>query len=181
MTIKDQTAAARAISVPAGLVFRKPTRQDGYSIYKLIKQCPPLDLNSTYTYLLLSEHFADSCIIAELDNEIVGYISAYIHPDKNDVLFVWQVAVHSKARGYGLGTTMLQELFKRSSMANIRFVETTVGPENKASRKMFARFAEGFGASVKEREYFESDLFGPQNHEDENLLRIGPVGETHAA
>src|SRR5699024_6622856 len=85
-----------------GHVLRQPTRHDGYAIQQLISQCPPLDLNSVYTYLLLGEHFTRTCVVAEAAEGIDGFISAYVHPQQSDTLFVWQVAVHERARGLGL-------------------------------------------------------------------------------
>lgn len=155
--------------------FRMPTKQDGLAIHQLIKQCPPLDLNSVYTYLLLCEHFPQTCVVAEVDGQLRGFVSAYIHPSHADVLFVWQVAVHEKARGMGLGQSMLQALLKRSSTRQVRFVETTVGPDNVPSRRMFQAVAKSCDAGIQESNLFESELFGPGGHDDECLLRIGPI------
>jgi hypothetical protein len=78
--------------------MRLPTRKDGAAIHHLISECPPLDLNSLYAYLLLGEHFSDTCVLAEsAGGRINGFISAYVIPTRPDVLFVWQVAVHAIA------------------------------------------------------------------------------------
>ena len=76
--------------------MRPPSRKDGAALHRLISECPPLDLNSLYAYLLLAEHFSDTCVLAEsAGGRIDGFISAYVLPDRPDVLFVWQVAVHA--------------------------------------------------------------------------------------
>lgn len=155
--------------------LRVPTKQDGQAIHQLIKQCPPLDLNSVYTYLLLCEHFQQTCVVAEVDDQLCGFVSAYLHPQHSDVLFVWQVAVHERARGMGLGQRMLKSVLSRPSTRDVRFLETTVGPDNVASRRMFHAVADDCQASVHERALFESALFGPDGHDDECLLRIGPI------
>lgn len=155
--------------------LRVPTRQDGQAIHQLIKQCPPLDLNSVYTYLLLCEHFQQTCVVAEIDGELCGFVSAYIHPDRSDVLFVWQVAVHEQARGTGLGRSMLQALLGRPSTVAVRYLETTVGPDNVPSRRMFQALAASCDARIEESPLFESELFGSGNHDDERLLHIGPL------
>lgn len=155
-------------------VLRAPTKADAFAIHGLIKQCPPLDLNSIYTYLLLSEHFAQTCVIAESSTEPDGFISAYIPPHKPDVLFIWQVAVHQRARGRSLGRRMLIELLKRPQVRHIKFIETTVGPDNAASRGMFAGLARQLHTDVSESSFFDSHLFGDSGHEDERLIRLGP-------
>lgn len=155
-------------------LLRAPCKTDGYAIYQLIAKCPPLDLNSVYAYLLLCEHFSNTCVVAQSAHGLDGFISAYIHPTRQDVLFVWQVAVHERARGQGLGRKMLQNLLQRPELANVNFIETTVGPDNIASRSMFGSLARKLKANVNESDLFEKSLFGPEAHEDEKLIRIGP-------
>ena len=157
------------------VTLRQPVKQDGHEIHQLIKQCPPLDLNSVYTYLLLCEHFSQTSVVADVDGYIGGFVSAYLRPDCPDVLFVWQVAVHEKARGMGLGQHMLQSLLKRPSARAVRYLETTVGPDNVPSRRMFQALAADCGAQVNESALFDSELFGSEGHDDERLLRIGPI------
>lgn len=158
-----------------GTTLRHPNKADAFAIHSLIKQCPPLDLNSIYTYLLLSEHFSQSCVVVEGDQGLDGYISAYIPPAKPEVLFIWQVAVHERARGRSLGRRMLLELLGRPHLAHIQFIETTVGPDNAASRRMFSGLAQKLRAEVSESALFDSHLFGDSGHDDERLIRIGPL------
>src|SRR3546814_263259 len=81
---------------------RMPHKTDASGIHRLISECPPLDLNSVYTYLLLSEHFSRACIVAGRGDTLDGFVSAYLPPERPGTLFVWQVAVHARARGQGL-------------------------------------------------------------------------------
>lgn len=155
--------------------LRPPRKADAFFIHRLIEQCPPLDLNSIYTYLLLSEHYFQTCVVADGPDGLDGYISAYIPPNKPDVLFVWQVAVHERTRGQGLGRRMLLELLGRPHLASVRFIETTVGPDNAASRGMFSGLAQKLHVEVTESALFDSDLFGDSGHDDERLIRIGPL------
>ncbi len=137
-------------------------------------QCPPLDLNSVYLYLLLTEHFSATCIMAEDAQGVLGMVSAYQPPGRADVLFVWQVAVHPRARGQRLGLQMLQRLLARPPLRTMQWIETTVGPGNRASRRLFARLAERLDAPLGEVALFDAALFGTDAHESEPLLRIGP-------
>ncbi|MEO7170661.1 MAG: hypothetical protein ABIY39_09830, partial [Sphingomonas sp.] len=74
----------------AALKFRLPRAGDGPRIAALIAASPPLDTNSTYCNLLQCSDFADTCIVAERGDAIVGWISAYRPPSAPDRLFVWQ-------------------------------------------------------------------------------------------
>jgi L-2,4-diaminobutyric acid acetyltransferase len=138
--------------------MRLPTRKDGAAIHHL-----------------LGEHFSDTCVLAEsAGGRINGFISAYVIPTRPDVLFVWQVAVHARARGHRLGRAMLRELLQRKGLEHVRYLETTVGPDNQASRRSFTGLAGELGAHVSEQPFFDRQLFGGADHDDEMLLRIGP-------
>lgn len=154
--------------------LRVPEPHDAAAIHRLIAECPPLDLNSLYAYLLLSEHFRDTCVFARDADGALGFLSAYRPPRREDVLFVWQVAVHARARGKGLGRRMLNALLCRPHLQSITHIETTVSPDNRASRAMFAGLARELGASLAERPFFDRHLFAGHGHDDEPLLRIGP-------
>lgn len=156
--------------------MRVPDKADAHAIHHLIAESPPLDLNSVYTYLLLGEHFSRTCVLAQAGDRAQGFVSAYVPPARPDVLFIWQVAVHRRARGKGLGRLMLQELLERANLNTVRYIETTVGPDNLASRRMFTKLARALRAPIRETPLFGRRLFGPQGHDDEPLLRIGPFG-----
>jgi L-2,4-diaminobutyric acid acetyltransferase len=155
--------------------LRQPRLSDGAAIHRLITECPPLDVNSVYAYLLLCEHFRDTCVVAEsAGGSIDGFISAYVPPAAQEHLFIWQVAVHTRARGRRLARTMLHHLLARPALAHLRHIETTVGPDNHASRSTFTGLAADLGAHIAEQPFFGKQLFGGAAHDDEMLLKIGP-------
>jgi L-2,4-diaminobutyric acid acetyltransferase len=159
-------------------LLRAPVAADAAQVHKLVAACKPLDLNSTYAYLLLCHHFSDTCVVARAGKDIVGFISGYRLPVRPDTFFVWQVAVHPEMRGARLGVQMLQDLLQRESTAAVRFMETTVSPSNEASRRMFQRFADSAGAPINEQMLFDRSAFGDEEHEEEVLLKIGPLTRT---
>jgi L-2,4-diaminobutyric acid acetyltransferase len=156
-------------------MLRKPTGEDGFQLYELIRRSPPLDTNSVYCYALIGKHFADTSMVAELDGDIVGFISAYIPPGREDTIFIWQVAVDEKARGHGLAKLMLFSLLERPECGKVHYLETTVSPSNTASRRLFERLASENGVEVEESEFLAEEDFGDQQHESEPLLRVGPL------
>lgn len=174
LTFLPDHPAVGGDSQQAAPTLRAPQKHDAAAIHGLVSQCEPLDLNSLYTYLLLSEHFHGTCVIAQGIGGAEGFVSAYIPPGRPDVLFVWQVAVHKSARGKGLARTMLDEILRRPGMSAIQYIETTVGPDNHASRNLFASMARSLGADLCETPLFGGDLFGMHVHDDEPLIRIGP-------
>lgn len=155
------------------LSFRKPKIEDGIAIYTLIKQSPPLDLNSSYLYFLQATHFADTCLVAEMDGEIVGFVSAYFRPDSDDSLFIWQIAVSEKARGKGLGKQLIFNLIRnQTSRPIVRDVCCTISPSNQASQHLFKSFAEQHGLIIEKTPFLKEAHFGTEAHEEEDLYTL---------
>lgn len=156
------------------IVYRKPSLGEGKDVHGLISDCGPLDVNSAYAYMLLCAHFADTCVVAEEQGRLVGFVSAYRKPADPDVLFVWQVAVSPAARGRGVGSGMLCEVLARASCSSVTEIETTIGPSNRASWALFESLANKLGAAMSRETFFQEEDFGDEKHEAETLLRIGP-------
>jgi len=155
--------------------FRVPTAYDAHGVAALIAACPPLDPNSLYCNLLQCTHFARTCVLAERDGAIEGWISAYRPPGDSSTLFVWQVAVHEDARGSGLGIAMLDGLLGRADLSGVRRLSTTVTPSNDASRRMFAKFAAHRSAELQVEPWFDGAAHFGGSHESEELISIGPL------
>ncbi|MFA9560097.1 diaminobutyrate acetyltransferase [Evansella sp. AB-rgal1] len=156
--------------------FSKPTAKDGSSMWELVKEST-LDLNSPYKYIMMSEYFSDTCIVAKENDHLVGFITAFILPEKQDVLFIWQVGVHSSQRGKGIASRMLNELLSRNERKNIRFVEATVTPTNIASQSLFQRLARDHSTECIVDECFPADFFPGNGHEAELTYRVGPFSK----
>jgi L-2,4-diaminobutyric acid acetyltransferase len=91
-------------------------------------------------------------------------------------LFIWQVAVHERARGQRLATRMMEEIVDRDVCRQVRFLETTIEPDNAASWKAFEKFAEARNAPSDQSLLFSRERHFAGTHGDEVLLRIGPFG-----
>ena len=159
----------------AALRLRPPVGEDGPAVTRLVADCPPLDPNSSYCNLLQCDHFADTCVVAEIAGRMVGWISAYRPPSEPDEIFVWQVAVHPSARGQGLGGRMLAELMRRPRVRDAARLTTTVTEDNQASMAMFAGFARRHGMQVSRTLKFDRDRHFDGRHDAEWQLSIGPL------
>jgi L-2,4-diaminobutyric acid acetyltransferase len=153
--------------------IRKPQANDGYDIHQLIANSPPLDLNSIYSYYLLSVHFRDSCVVAESQGKVIGFLSAYCLPQEPQTLFVWQVVVNRLLRGKKVAWRMLESLLQRFERGELEQVAATVNPSNSASRGLFERLATEQGSMLEEEIFLKATAFGPgSGHESEILLRV---------
>ena len=170
------------------IALQRPQGGDGAAVWALIRDAGGLDVNSAYCYMLLCDHFRDTCVIARKGTRAVGFVSAYEKPRERSgadgstrgrTLFVWQIAVASDERGNGVGGRLLQTLVERCSDQFKDeagwYVEATVGPSNEASRALFHRLARSCGVALVESDGYRSDSF-PEGleHDDERLLTLGP-------
>lgn len=152
--------------------LRKPRRDDGAAIWSLIRACAPLDENSMYCNLIQCDHFAETCIVAEMDGEVVGWVSGYIVPNDPQTLFIWQVAVSETARGQGLGRRMLNGLLARGVCASVRQIQTTITHDNAASWALFAGFAARADGDLASAPHFDRDAHFDGQHSTEHMVTI---------
>ena len=152
-------------------LLRKPDATDGAEIWELVKACKPLDENSMYCNLVQADHFRDTCVVAELNGEIVGWISGHMIPAKEE-LFVWQVAVGPKARGLGLGRKMLLELVNRDECEGATHLKTTITEDNDASWGLFRSFARHVGGDLSDEPHFESEEHFGGKHDTEHMVTV---------
>ncbi|MCY9513823.1 diaminobutyrate acetyltransferase [Paenibacillus apiarius] len=160
-------------SIPCTL--RKARVADGKQIWKLVEESGTLDVNSAYCYIMLCEYFSDTCIVAECNRNIIGFVSAILPPETPETLFVWQITVQDAYRGRGIAETLLQKLYDEACREQVRFMETTITPSNTPSQRLFAKMATAWKSALVTEEGFSSHLFPEGAHESEKLIRIGPL------
>ncbi|MPY87445.1 MAG: diaminobutyrate acetyltransferase [Luteitalea sp.] len=168
------TRADATLTLPQ-VTYRPPRLADAVRVHALVDACKPLDVNSRYAYMLLCTHFAATSAIAEQGRDVVGFVSGYLEPSARAVLFIWQVAVSPSTRGRGVGKRLLQEVLNRPACRDVQYLETTITPSNEASWVLFRSVARDRHADYRQSAWFRSEDFGSEDHEEEVLLRIGPL------
>lgn len=154
------------------VTFRSPLPTEGKEVFKLVKSCPPLDLNSMYSYLLLCSHHANTCMVALEGEKIVGFVSGYLPPQSPETLFVWQVAVDESVRGRGLALEMISKLLGGQCCKDVQNIETTITEANKASWGLFESLANKLNSKLKRELAFDEDLHFGGSHVSEYLVTI---------
>ena len=138
-----------------------PTRGDGAAVWRLFRDCRGLDLNSSYAYVLLCDHFGATSAVARATasqrgpGPLAGAALGFRPPHQQDTLFIWQIGVHPDARGAGLGSALLAQVVDGVSEA------------------LFLGFAAALDAPAVFQDGYSRDDF-PDAHAPERLLRIGP-------
>ena len=178
------TRTWKLIETSKGTVrLRRPVKTDGTDVQALIARCAPLDQNSLYMNLIQCDHFADTCVIAEQGDQLLGWISAHVPPGREDTIFVWQVAVDSRARGMGLGRRMLEALLERPACEDVTRLETTITADNRGSWALFRGLAKRMDGELSHRPHYQSDKHFDGEHSTEHLVSIelGAEAERSAA
>lgn len=156
------------------IIIKNPVKSNAKQIYSLAKKTKILDVNSEYLYLLQTTHFKDTCCVAQIDDEVFGFVSGYIHPQHSDIFFVWQVGVDNTLRGKNIAGQMIAYLLETKFLKGIKYIHTTISPSNKASQRVFQKLATKLNTTIKEEPMFEIKDFH-NAHEDEMLYTIGPL------
>lgn len=152
--------------------LRRPTLEDGATLWHLAAETRVLDENSPYAYLMWCEHFAATSVVAEVDGEPAGFVLGFRPPERPSVLFVWQVGVSDRCRGLGIASRMLDELAARDP--GVTALEATVTPSNAPSQGLFRAFARRRACACREAPHLEARHFPGGEHEPETLFHIGP-------
>ncbi|WP_078900369.1 diaminobutyrate acetyltransferase [Streptomyces sp. SBT349] len=165
------------LAAPEGLTLDSPALADGAALWRIARDSRVLDLNSPYSYLLWCRDYAGTSIVArDTSGDPVGFITGYTRPEAPRTLLIWQVAVDHGQRGRGLAAAMLDALAARTGRElGVEAIETTVTPDNTASDRLFASFADRHRAGLTHEVLFEAGVFPERGHEPEVLYRIGPL------
>lgn len=172
--------AASAQDPGAEPVIRAATERDGATMWRLVRDCGVLELNTPYAYMVLCRDFGHTSVIAEIGGQPTGFVLGYRPPREPEVVFVWQIGVAPAGRGRGLGGKLLDALCQLPGCAGVRFLETTVTPSNEASLNLFTSFARDQSAPIERVGGFASEDFPQQPHEREDRYRIGPLPPNEA-
>lgn len=169
LPLPDDVAAA----VSGPVVLRRPEVDDGAGMWRVARDSVRLDLNPPYAYLLWARDFADTSVVAEVDGEVLGFVSGFLRPDEPATLMVWQVAVSERLRGLGIAGRMLDHLVDRTEADAL---ETTITEDNPASIKLFDGFARRRGATRSVADLFAVEHFPDEDPWNaEHLHRIEPL------
>ena len=169
----NSSQAETEIVLEDGVELRIPHMYDGRHMWNLAKATGVLDLNSSYSYILWCRDFAETSVVAYVDGQPAGFITAYRRPQHPDTLMVWQVAVNADFRGRKIAGSMLDQLVKRTRAQRL---ETTITDDNAASHRLFTSLAERHGATCQRSPLITTDMY-PDDHDTEYLYEIAPLSQ----
>ncbi|MEX0382136.1 diaminobutyrate acetyltransferase [Spiribacter sp. 1M153] len=157
-----------------GIRLRSPNADEGGAMWSVARDTQTLDLNSSYLYMLLARDFADTCVIAEHEGRIVGFASGYRRPRHPEVVFLWQVGIRPRLQGQGLGKRLIAAFLRQPGADRASMLETTIAPDNEASRALFQSMARELDTDCQISPCFRAEDFPDNGHSAEELFTIGP-------
>lgn len=152
------------------MIFRHPTIEDAGEMWEIARDTS-LDLNSSYSYLMMAELFSETCLVVEDQGKIVAFVTGFEFKKSPDTLFVWQIAVRSEYRKEKLAQRMLSEL---AVLTQASYIQATVEETNLPSMGLFESIAEKFDTKFRKTDGFEEEHF-PDDHQAESMIRVGPI------
>lgn len=147
--------------------------RDAKIIWELARNSEMVDSNPAYFYLLWCHEFANTSIVATVDDHVVAFLLGYLRQDLPDTLVVWQAGVDPAYRVFGLRLRMLNEVIDSNVDRGVHWFETTATRDDKAIIRAVERFARQRAARVVKQILFGADHF-PDEHATEILYSVGP-------
>jgi L-2,4-diaminobutyric acid acetyltransferase len=152
------------------IALRHPSLDDGMAVFDLVNDCKPLDLNSRYLYLLQCSHFANQCVLGTANGNLAAWVSTYVLPEKQDTLFIWQVAVSKEFRYLGLGKRLIQWIV--AQQVGIRKIQSSITLNNTASWGLFNSLAQDWDSSLSSQVWLKQNDHFDGHHHTEILVEI---------
>lgn len=132
-----------------------------------------LDVNSSYSYLMMTKFFNDRCFVIKENDDVIGFVTGFIL--KDDVYFVWQIAIDPDYQGNRLSQVLLQSAVETlMDKHQIKFIQATVSPDNKASMGLFKAISSKYNTFFAVKEGFTENHF-PDDKPEEKLIQVGPL------
>jgi L-2,4-diaminobutyric acid acetyltransferase len=121
------------------IIIRKVREDEFLKVYNFVSHCKPLENYAEHFYKIMFRYFGNSCLVAEFNDEIVGFVMGFRSRVNNKTFFLWQIGVFSYYRGKEIGRILLEEFEKVAKKLGCKRIELTVDPNNLASQKLFEK------------------------------------------
>ncbi len=120
--------------------IRQVEERDLKNIRFFVKNNPPLDFHTLYTYWVLYSQFRKLWYICEEDGDIVGFISGIKNLTEEPTAMIWQIGVAKIMRGKGVSRRLLDAFTNACNTLKIKQGCVTINPSNKASLNLFKSY-----------------------------------------
>jgi len=95
-------------------------------------------------------HFAQTCLVAEQDREMVGFLIGFLSQSLPDEAYIRLVVIHPRHRGGGVGRALYERFFAVARQQGRRIIRSVTSPGNQGSVAFHTRL--GFTSEPQEHE-----------------------------
>jgi len=115
------------------LTFRRPIPDDHERIMAVtVEWWGGRDLRAMLPKIFF-EHFRSSSLVAEYEDELIGFVVGFLCPDHDDEAYIHFTGVHPAWRRAGLASDLYRRFFALARAAGRPVVRAVTGPVNTGS------------------------------------------------
>lgn len=115
------------------LKIRRVKEEDFFEIMNLASKCNPIPIERDSIYHLFTRYFTDTCLVAEKDNKIVGYMLGFISQVDRKVAYIHNICVSPEFRRKKIGSILYGKFFQNMKKKNCQRIFLIINPINKLS------------------------------------------------
>jgi ribosomal protein S18 acetylase RimI-like enzyme len=148
--------------------IRTVKEKDFFEIMNLASKCDPIPVERDSIYHLFTKYFANTCFVAEIDNQIVGYILGFISQLEKNVAYIHNICIAPDLRRKKIGSGLYQKFFQNMKNEKCQKIFLIINPKNKLSISYHESL--GFNISKEGEEFYvegvraSKDYNGPGKH-----------------
>lgn len=105
-------------------------------------------------------HFSETCLIAERDGRMVGFLIGFLSQTREDEAYIRFVVVHPQERSAGVGRALYEMFFQVAAKHGRRIIRSVTSPANMNS----VAFHKRLGFTVEPQEHEENHLPVQRNY-----------------
>jgi ribosomal protein S18 acetylase RimI-like enzyme len=94
-------------------------------------------------------HFRDTCLVAEKNGEIVGFLIGFLSQALVHEAYIRLIVVHPQSRGEGIGRRLYERFFEISRQHGRQIIRSVTSPSNRGS----VAFHTQLGFSIEPQEH----------------------------
>lgn len=153
--------------------IRRPRAEEGSAIWSLVRRSESLESDGGHVLALLVSRFADTCLVAEAEGALIGFVGGYRTPTPPHSVLLWQIDVDPEFRGKGLGHALLHALIRCPGCADVEYLEAALESSHVACKRLLEGFARELETSCEVTSGGSETRSKGGNGQE--LLRIGPI------
>ncbi|MCF7916878.1 MAG: GNAT family N-acetyltransferase [Candidatus Omnitrophica bacterium] len=121
------------------MIIREVRDGESAKVLRLVKNCKPLEVYPAHIYKIIFRYFQELCIVAESDDQVIGFAMGFSAQNPKQTCFLWQIGVNPQIQAKGIGKKLVSYFEEKVKKLGYNRIELTVDLENIPSQKLFEK------------------------------------------